>query len=99
MAVLFKKSYVSALSDNVKKRNKYAWEKGAWTGKPPIGYKKALLDNGKHTFIINDSKTYYIKAIFNLYAHSGYSLKKLERDLHRMILYSQPKSLKKYNII
>lgn len=43
MAVLFKKSYVSALSDNVKKRNKYAWEKGVWTGKPPIGIKKRYL--------------------------------------------------------
>jgi DNA invertase Pin-like site-specific DNA recombinase len=35
MAVLFAKSYVSALSDNVKRGNKYAWEKGLWTGKPP----------------------------------------------------------------
>jgi DNA invertase Pin-like site-specific DNA recombinase len=73
------KMYVASLSDNVKRGNKYAWEKGLWTGKPPIGYKKALLDNGKHTFVIDESKAYYIKEIFNLYAHSSYSLKKLER--------------------
>jgi DNA invertase Pin-like site-specific DNA recombinase len=77
--ILGAKMYVASLSDNVKRGNKYAWEKGLWTGKPPIGYKKALLDNGKHTFVIDESKAYYVKEIFNLYAHSSYSLKKLER--------------------
>jgi site-specific DNA recombinase len=76
MSVLFAKSYVSALSESVRRGNKYAWEKGLWTGKPPIGYKKG---EGKNSFVHDDLRAYYIKQIFELYATELHSLMSLER--------------------
>ena len=86
--ILGAKMYVASLSDNVKRGNKYAWESGLWTGRPPIGYKEALLDNGKHTFVIDKTKAYRIKEIFTLYINSGYSLKQLERKRRKWNLIS-----------
>lgn len=93
MSVLFAKSYVSALSENVKRGNRYALESGQYPGKPPIGYQKALMDNGKPTFILDKTRAHLIKKIFELYSEGIYSLVDLVKQCQEWNLTSN-KSVK-----
>jgi DNA invertase Pin-like site-specific DNA recombinase len=86
------KMYVQAISDNVKRGNLYAWAKGLWTGKPPIGYKK-ISENGITNFVHDDLRAYYIKQIFELYSTELHSLMSLERKCKEWNLTSN-KSIK-----
>ena len=73
--------------------NKYAWEKGLWTGRPPIGYKKLFFGNGKFTYVLDETKFCYVKKIFELYATGLHSLKSLKKKCRECNLTSN-KSVK-----
>ena len=77
--ILGAKMYVAAISDNVKRGNLYALNNGEYPGKPPIGYEKVILPNGKKTFIHDKTRAYLVKKIFELYASGIYSLVDLEK--------------------
>ena len=85
--------YVAAISDNVKRGNRYALESGEYPGKPPIGYQKVLLENGKPTFILDKTRAYLIKKIFELYSEGIYSLVDLVKQCQEWNLTSN-KSVK-----
>lgn len=91
--ILGAKMYVASLSDNVKRGNRYALESGQYPGKPPIGYQKALLDNGKPTFLLDKTRAYLIKKIFELYSSGIYSLVDLVKKCQEWNLTSN-KSVK-----
>lgn len=76
MAVMFAKSYVLQLSDNVKRKQAHMRESGEWTGRPPIGYKSFYNSDGKRTDIVFDeNKAHLIKKMFELYATGNHSTK------------------------
>lgn len=77
--ILGAKMYVQAISDNVKRGNLYALNNGEYPGKPPIGYKKIILENGKRTLVLDEERAYLVKKIFELYSTSSYSLVDLEK--------------------
>lgn len=81
MAVMFAKSYVLQLSDNVKRKQEQMRRSGEWTGRPPIGYESTYNEDRKRTDIVFDLTTsHLIKKIFELYATGNYSTLTL-RDL------------------
>jgi site-specific DNA recombinase len=56
MAVMFARSYVLQLSDNVKSKQNRCWRGGELIGKPPIGYESVYDADGKRTDVIFDLK-------------------------------------------
>lgn len=80
MAVVFSKSYVLQLSDNVKRKQDQMRKDGEWTGKPPIGYKSIYNKDGERINIGFDPKTFHlIKQMFELYATGSHSLLTLRK--------------------
>ena len=74
MAVMFAKSYVLQLSDNVKRKQKHMLAVGELIGKPPIGYESKYDETGKREDVIFDlTKAHLIKKMFELYATGNYS--------------------------
>jgi site-specific DNA recombinase len=74
MAVMFARSYVLQLSDNVKRKQEQMLRNGEWTGRPPIGYESIYDADGKRTDIVFDSqKSHLIQKMFELYATGNYS--------------------------
>jgi DNA invertase Pin-like site-specific DNA recombinase len=80
MSVLFANSYVSALSDNVKRGIQSKLQKGEWIGKAPFGYKNITLENGKKDIAIDEVKSLIVKEIFDLYS-IGKSLSDISEKL------------------
>ena len=66
--VLAAKSYVSNLSDNVKRSMKYNWEHGRWQGIAPLGYKNVRSENGKADVVLDEERAPLIKQLFEEYA-------------------------------
>jgi DNA invertase Pin-like site-specific DNA recombinase len=74
MAVMFARSYVLQLSDNVKRKQEQMLRGGEWTGRPPIGYESIYDADGKRTDIVFDpNKAHLIQKMFELYATGNYS--------------------------
>lgn len=74
MAVMFAKSYVLQLSDNVKRKQKHMLACGELIGKPPIGYESVYDEAGKREDVVFDLKNaHLIKKMFELYATGNYS--------------------------
>lgn len=74
MAVMFAKSYVLQLSDNVKRKQEQMRRNGEWTGKPPFGYESVYNEEGKRVNIIASPRTgHYVTKMFELYATGNYS--------------------------
>jgi site-specific DNA recombinase len=81
MAVMFARSYVLQLSDNVKRKQEQMRRSGEWTGRPPRGYVSVHDSLGKRIDIIADpNKAHLIQKMFELYATGNYSIKAI-RDL------------------
>ena len=66
--VLAAKSYVSNLSDNVKRSLKYNLEHGRWQGSAPLGFLNARTKDGKADVIIDEERAPLIKQLFEEYA-------------------------------
>ena len=84
MAVMFARSYVLQLSDNVKRKLEAMKKNGEWITRPPIGYKSIYNSAGKRSDIIFDPLTApLVKKMFELYAN-GTSVKLLAEKLGGM---------------
>jgi len=82
MAVMFARSYVLQLSDNVKRKQEQMRLSGEWTGKPPIGYVSVHDSQGKRIDIIaNPSTSHLVQKMFELYASGGYSIKAVREQM------------------
>lgn len=75
MGVMFARSYVLQLSDNVKRGNEQKWKDGEWAGKAPIGYINTQDVMGKVWIELNEVKSPLILKVFELYATGNYSMK------------------------
>ncbi|MDO8739993.1 MAG: recombinase family protein [Candidatus Woesearchaeota archaeon] len=84
MAVMFARSYVLQLSDNVKRKQEQMRKNGEWTGRPPIGYESVYDTTGKRIDIIPDpQKAHFIQKMFELYARKSYSTITLRVEIAR----------------
>lgn len=89
MAVMFARSYVLQLSDNVKRKLEAMKKNGEWITKPPLGYKSVYAsdedkERRRRKDIIPDPETApLIKKMFELYA-GGTSVKLLSETMGKM---------------
>lgn len=73
MAVMFARSYVLQLSDNVKRKFEAKRRNGEWTGKAPIGYKNIGEIKGNKDIVLDSKTAHLIRKMFELYGTGNYS--------------------------
>lgn len=89
MGVMFAKSYVTQLSDNVRRSQEEKLRNGEWLSKAPFGYKNIARD-GK-AWIEPDANATIVQCMFKLYATRSYSMQRLrellaeEHNLHKSL--------------
>jgi len=77
MAVMFARSYVLQLGDNVKRSNEQKLKNGGWIGQAPIGYLNVRNSENKPTIEPDPIASPFIVKAFELYATGGFSMKTL----------------------
>ena len=77
MAVMFARSYILQLSDNVKRKFDQKRKNGEWVGRAPIGYKNIGEEKNKRNIIPNSVNAHLVKRVFELYATGNYSFYKV----------------------
>lgn len=83
MGVMFAKSYVLQLSDNVKRKYDKMREDGEITGMPPIGYKSVYDTEGNRIDVVPDEQNrHYIIKIFEAYAIGDVSVMTLAERMY-----------------
>lgn len=88
MAVMFARSYVLQLSDNVKRKFEQKRRNGEWTGKAPIGYKNIGEEKGNKDIIPDTKTAHLIQKMFELYATGNYSTKTIRTEITKTGLKS-----------
>jgi len=94
MGVMFARSYVLQLSDNVKRKQEGKIKRGEWIGKAPIGYINVYNDEKERKDIIPDpTKAYFIVKIFEMYS-AGSSIRIVQKEMERLGLRGTTKKNK-----
>lgn len=89
MAVMFARSYVLQLSDNVRRKQEQMKRSGEWPSRPPIGYTSVYDPQGERIDIIPDPETcHHIQKMFELYASGNYSIKTVRTEITKQGLRS-----------
>lgn len=79
-AVMGAKSYVLAISDNVKRTLEYKIRNGEWIGPAPVGYLNVIdPDTGKKTLVQDSVRASLVRKTFELYSTGNYSLNQLSK--------------------
>lgn len=81
MGVMFAKSYVTQLSDNVKRGLEQKWLNGEWSGRAPFGYlNEDVLEKGGGKWIAPDKRTeHVVRDMYTRYASGVYSMRTLRQ--------------------
>ncbi|WP_375319063.1 recombinase family protein [Candidatus Tisiphia endosymbiont of Oplodontha viridula] len=77
MNVLMAQSYVDSLSDNVKRSLDHKLRKGQWIGPAPLGYLNSRDASGNSIIILDQSRAFIIKKLFEEYASGIYTLRSM----------------------
>lgn len=94
MMVMFARSYVLQLSDNVKRSIEQKLRNGEWSGPAPIGYHNVVGEDGKKTLIIDENRAPLIRRMFQRHATGNYSINTLRAEITDMGLRSHSKDPK-----
>lgn len=81
MGVMFARSYVLQLSDNIKRSKEQSARNGIWMGLAPTGYMHDFDEQGNKTIRPNPDLAPFITKMFELYATGNYSFRKLRDEL------------------
>lgn len=74
MAVMFARSYVLQLSDNVKRKIDQKINQGEWPGKSPYGYKNVRINENKTDIFVDEFPSKIVKKMYEWYSTGAYSL-------------------------
>ncbi len=85
------KSYVTQLSDNVKRGQEEKLRNGEWLSRAPFGYKNIHLENGK-TWIVPDENAPIVRKLFQCYATGVCSINELRKILKDTYSITKPSS-------
>ena len=78
MGVMFAKSYVLQIADNVKRSHQRKREQGEFAAKAPVGYKNVRDEvTGKKTIVIDKERAYLVRTLFEEYAKQTHSVNTL----------------------
>ena len=81
MGVMFAKSYVTQLSDNVRRSLEQKLRNGEWLGKAPFGYINLDLPDGKKWIEQNGVKAQAVMDMYFWYSTASYSMKEIRKKL------------------
>ena len=84
MGVMFARSYILQLSDNVKRSIEQKLRKGEWIGKAPIGYINTVNKEGYKTIVPDPERAHYIPRIFERYATGNHSMKVITKEMKKL---------------
>lgn len=84
MGVMFARSYVLQLSDNVKRSIEQKLRNGEWPGMAPYGYKNITKEDGKKDIVPDEYESRIVQKMYEWYSTGAYSLllvrEKLKKD-------------------
>jgi len=83
MGVMFARSYVLQLSDNVKRKVEQKLRNGEWPGKAPIGYVNIGNEKNNKDIIPDPATSHFIAKIFELYSTRNYSFKMVREKISK----------------
>lgn len=78
MGVMFARSYVLQLSDNIKRSIEKKLRNGEEIGHISIGYKRVVID-GKKQVVIDTDRAHHVQNAFKLYSTGNYSIQQITR--------------------
>jgi len=78
MGVMFARSYVLQLSDNIKRSKEQAAKRGVWMGLAPTGYMHVTNEKGEKTIVPDPDRAPFIRKLFEMYATGNHSLQTLK---------------------
>jgi DNA invertase Pin-like site-specific DNA recombinase len=81
MGVMFARSYVLQLSDNVKRSIEQKLRNGEWIGKAPYGYSNITLENGKKDIVIDEFESKIVIKIYDWYGTQAFSFNTIRLKL------------------
>jgi len=77
MGVMFARSYVLQLSDNVKRSFSHKIAKGEYPSFAPLGYLNVRYDNGNTDIVLDNERAELVKKIFEMYATGNHSIRSI----------------------
>ncbi len=83
MAVMFARSYVLQLSDNVKRKQEQMLRSGIYPSQPPYGYKRVPIAKDKTEIVIDEYASKIVQKAYEWYATSSFSMELLREKLKK----------------
>jgi len=83
MAVMFARSYVLQLSDNVKRKQEQMLRSGNYPSQPPYGYKRVPIAKDKTEIVIDEYASKIVQKAYEWYATSSFSMELLREKLKK----------------
>lgn len=84
MGVMFARSYVLQLSDNVKRSIEQKLKNGEWIGKAPYGYINITLDDGKKDIVLDEYKSKIVIKMYEWYSTGAFSMLLIRQELKKV---------------
>ena len=84
IGVVFARSYVNQLSDNVKRSFEQKLKNGEWIREAPIGYIHIAKEKGPKDIVLDPVKAHLIKKIYEFYASGNYSMITLAKKMKEL---------------
>ena len=81
MGVMFAKSFVTQLSDNVIRGNEQKWLNGEWSGRAPYGYRNTESFGGKKEIEPDEATRHVVHDMYTWYASGSYSFLLIRKRL------------------
>lgn len=81
MGVMFAKSYVTQLSDNVKRGTEQKWLNGEWSGQAPVGYRNFDSLEGRKEIEPDEATKHIVYDVYTWYASGSYSFLQIKAKL------------------
>ncbi len=74
MAVMFARSYVLQLSDNVKRKQEQMLRSGIYPSRPPYGYKRVPIAKDKTEIVVDEYTSKIVQKVYEWYSTGAYSM-------------------------
>lgn len=81
MAVMFARSYVLQLSDNVKRKQEQMLRSGLYPSRPPYGYKRIPIEKDKTEIVVDEFTSRVVQKAYEWYATGSFSMDLLRKKL------------------
>lgn len=83
MGVMFARSYVLQLSDNVKRKQAQMLADGIYPARPPYGYKRVKTEKDKSEIVVDEFASRIVQKAYELYAMQSYSMDLLRKKINK----------------